>query len=259
MLKAILFDLGDTLFDSKPMKSRAVFEEAGRQAYSYLRTRGHALPEFKTYFQAHYSAVRLAYVWSMIRGREFNCFHVLRKMCRKLKLDLDEQSLRDLGWQWYAPLTEQSTVADDVIPTLAWLRDRGIKLGLVSNTFVPGFVLDRHLAMHALLEYLPVRIYSSEIGYRKPHPYIFQTALRALHVSAADAVFVGDVVRNDVVGARRVGMRTVLRQPAATSRTHRVADFVVRRISEIQQILPALDITCLSEELPLVALAAGTE
>lgn len=239
-LQAILFDLGDTLFDFQPMDTRAVFEQAGRGTYEYLQTRGHKLPPFKRYFRKQYSAVRWAYFWSKISRRDFNGFDLLCRLCRKMDLRLDQRSLRELAWQWYEPVTRYNTVADDVVPTLRKLRDRGLKLAIVSNTFIPGFSLDRHLDMHGLLEFFPVRIYSSEVGYRKPHPRIFQIALNALGVSPAHAIFVGDLVKTDIVGARRAGMVTVLRHPFANSRTHHVADHVVRKISEIHQMLPIL-------------------
>jgi HAD superfamily hydrolase (TIGR01549 family) len=251
MLRAILFDLGDTLFDFEPMDTRAVFERAGWQTYEFLQKRGQRLPPFNRYFRMQYTAVRWSYVWSMVRRREFNSFNLLCRICRRLRIDLDDAGLRELAWLWYSPLTEYTSVAPDVIPILSKFRDRGLKLALVSNTFVPGFVLDQHLALHGLLEFFPVRIYSSEIGHRKPHPRIFRTALDAVGVSARHAVFVGDVVRTDIIGARRAGMGTILRLPAAPSRTHRIADHVVRTLTELYQILPLLGAPA-DAELPLM-------
>jgi HAD superfamily hydrolase (TIGR01549 family) len=239
-LKAILFDLGDTLLDFAPMDSRAVFEQAGRRTYQFLQARGHSLPPFQKYFRRQYSAVRWSYFWSKLRGREFNSFHLLGRMCHKMGLKLDDASLRQLAWEWYEPLTHYSSVHSEVIPTLRRFRDRGLKLGIVSNTFIPGFVLDRHMEMHGLLEFFPVRIYSSEIGYRKPHPRIFQAALDALGVDPKDAIFVGDMVRIDIVGAQRMGMVGILRKRDTETRTHAVADHAVREISEIYRLLPIL-------------------
>jgi putative hydrolase of the HAD superfamily len=240
MLKAILFDLGDTLFDFEPMDTRAVFEQAGRRTYDYLQQRGHALPPYRRYFRMQYSAVRWSYFWSKIRRREFNAFDLLGQVCRRMDLCLDEPTLRELSWLWYFPVTTYSSVAADVIPTLSKLRDRQFKLALVSNTFIPGFVLDRHLELHSLLDFFPTRIYSSEVGYRKPHRRIFQMALDAVGVNPEEALFVGDLVKADIVGARRVGMRAILRHPFATSRSHRLADFVIRRVSDLHEIIPAL-------------------
>jgi len=138
------------------------------------------------------------------------------------------------------PLTEHTRVEDRLVATLAEIREAGLRMGVISNTFVPGFVHDRHLEMAGLLEFFPVRVYSSEVGYRKPDRRIFQTALRQLGVSAGEAMFVGDLVKTDIVGARRMGMRTALKQPFANLRPHRVADHVVRRIADIMEHLPAV-------------------
>ncbi len=236
MLKAILFDLGDTLFDFGHVNRPEVFEQAGRQTYEFLSSKGHSLPPFKKYFSSQVWIVRWAYLWSVLRRREFNVFDLLVKVCDKWDLKLDDATLRE-------PLTT--------------LRDRGLKLALVSNTFIPGFVLDKHLQMHDLLEFFPIRVYSSAVGVCKPHPRIFEEALRQVGVNACDALFVGDIVRKDIIGAQRVGMRAVLRKPHATNGHHRVADFVIRRISELHHIVSTFD-TPAQEELPLEALVSET-
>jgi len=257
MLKAILFDLGDTLFDfEQPMNRAEVFEAAGRKTYDFLASMGHSLPPFARYYKSQVWTVRWAYVWSLLRRREFNAFDLLGKVCQRMQLELDDATMRELAWQWYSPLTQRTRVAADVIPTLTKLRQRGLKLALVSNTFIPGFVLDKHLQMHNLLEFFPIRVYSSAVGVCKPHPRIFEEALSQVGVSACDALFVGDVVRKDIVGAQRVGMRAVLRKPQAVNGHHRVADFVIRRISELHNIVASFDTTAAQEEMPLEALVS---
>ena len=61
MLKAILFDLGDTLFDFEPMNRAEVFETAGRKTYDFLASMGHTLPPFKRYYKSQVWTVRWAY------------------------------------------------------------------------------------------------------------------------------------------------------------------------------------------------------
>ncbi len=111
---------------------------------------------------------------------------------------------------------------------------------MVSNTFVAGAIHDRHLDRHGLLELLPVRIYSSDVGYRKPDRRIFGFALDQLGVSPREAMFVGDLVKTDIVGARRLGMTTVLKQPWGTARSHRRADYVIRQMSELRDVVAGL-------------------
>jgi len=51
---------------------------------------------------------------------------------------------------------------------------------------------------------------SGNVGHEKPHPAIFQAALREMKADAADSLYVGDVYSVDYVGARRAGMQAVL-------------------------------------------------
>jgi putative hydrolase of the HAD superfamily len=51
---------------------------------------------------------------------------------------------------------------------------------------------------------------SGKVGHEKPHPAIFEAALRAMEAEAAESLYVGDVYSVDYVGARQVGMQAVL-------------------------------------------------
>jgi putative hydrolase of the HAD superfamily len=243
MLRAVIFDLGDTLLDFEPMDTRALFRRAARMTYDDLAARGADVPEFERYTRIYFRGVKWSYLWAKLRRREFNSLDLLRKFHRRMGLPADEPLLRELAWLWYAPVTEHTRVEENLGPTLAGIRDAGLRLGVISNTFVPGFVHDRHLEMAGLLEFLPVRIYSSEVGYRKPDKRIFEAALTQLGVTAAETLFVGDLIKTDIIGARRMGMTTALKQPFANLRPHRIADHVVRKIADLIELLPALSAT----------------
>jgi FMN phosphatase YigB (HAD superfamily) len=60
-----------------------------------------------------------------------------------------------------------------------------------------------------LLEHLEFCAFSNEVGEPKPNPKIFRAALDALETGPDHAVHVGDLLRTDVFGARRLGMRTI--------------------------------------------------
>jgi HAD superfamily hydrolase (TIGR01509 family) len=89
------------------------------------------------------------------------------------------------------------------------LRARSLSLALVSNTASPQWLLQPVLERQGLVERLDAIVLSSEVGKRKPHPAIFERALADLGVEAGDALFVGDRLEADVLGASRVGMTTV--------------------------------------------------
>jgi HAD superfamily hydrolase (TIGR01509 family) len=89
------------------------------------------------------------------------------------------------------------------------LRARGLKLALVSNTASPLWLLQPILDRQGLVDRVDAIVLSSEVGKRKPHPAIFEQALTELGVDSNDALFVGDRIEADVLGASRVGMTTV--------------------------------------------------
>lgn len=89
------------------------------------------------------------------------------------------------------------------------LRARGLKLAIVSNTASPQWLLEPVLERQGLVDRVDAIVLSSKVGKRKPHPAIFERALAELGVEAEEALFVGDRIEADVLGASRVGMKTV--------------------------------------------------
>jgi HAD superfamily hydrolase (TIGR01509 family) len=89
------------------------------------------------------------------------------------------------------------------------LRDRGLKIGLVSNAVDPPRLLHEDLARLGVAERLDAAVFSSEVGFRKPHPSIFRAALERLGVEPEATVMVGDSLHHDVGGASQLGMTTI--------------------------------------------------
>ena len=124
---------------------------------------------------------------------------------------------------------------DDVTPVLKELAARGIKVGLISNSHRCLASFQQHFELHGLIA---AALSSSEHGYLKPHPSIFESALKLMDVVAAESVMVGDSVAHDIEGARRVGMRGILvqRSPdAAAASPPEVA--VITDLSELPALL----------------------
>jgi HAD-hyrolase-like len=66
-----------------------------------------------------------------------------------------------------------------------------------------------------------VFVTSARVGYRKPHPRIYQATLERTGFGADDAVFIGDSLRTDVLGPQRVGICSVLLARDAERQLHR--------------------------------------
>ena len=240
-IRGILFDLGDTLLDFGPVDTLRMFEAGARLAYAYLWKIDQPLPPFRVFHRRQLRAVKWRYVWSRIIRREFNSLDVLDKLSLAMGQRLTPAQTEELAWMWYEPLSLVAKVEEGLPAMLAEWRRQGLTLGLVSNTFVPPSVLDRHLAAAGLLEHLPIRVYSCQTRYRKPHPRIFQIALERTGLSPGQTLFVGDSLVADIRGANQAEMMTVLKDPTGQRRLGRVKpDFRIRALRELPGIVVRL-------------------
>jgi FMN phosphatase YigB (HAD superfamily) len=124
------------------------------------------------------------------------------------------------------------------IGTSRWPKsDLGLKLGIVSNTFVTASSLDRHLEQYGILDFFPVRLYSYELDFRKPDARIFKAAAEKIGEKAENILFVGDRINKDIKPAAKAGMRAVLK--AAYTNVGRELPKGVRKINKLSE-LPAL-------------------
>jgi HAD superfamily hydrolase (TIGR01509 family) len=111
-------------------------------------------------------------------------------------------------------------------------------LGLVSN-FDHAPTARRVLADHDVARFFSTIVISDEFGRRKPHPSIFEEALRALDVSPEDALFVGDSVSDDIAGARNAGLRIVWlnAKGEALPPGAPAPDYIIARLGELPALL----------------------
>jgi putative hydrolase of the HAD superfamily len=192
MVKAILLDALGTLIG---------FEPPAPHLQAELRSRGHAISADEaerairaeiTYYRAH-----------LDEGRDAASLHDLRVRCAAA-MDLDVPAAVALD----ALLASLRFFAyPDSAPTLRALRERGIRLVVVSNW---DWSLHERLSQTGLTPLLDGALSSAEVGAAKPDPAIFAAALRVTGTSPEETWHVGDTPEADVEGARAAGLRPVL-------------------------------------------------
>ena len=95
----------------------------------------------------------------------------------------------------------------DVAPALGALRDRGMRLLVVSNW---DSSLPEVLRRSGLGGAVDEVVTSAEVGSRKPDPAIFDAALKLAGCRGSEALHVGDTAEEDVAGARVAGIPALL-------------------------------------------------
>jgi putative hydrolase of the HAD superfamily len=105
-----------------------------------------------------------------------------------------------------ADLRTAMVVFPEVPSVLAELRRRGLTIGVCSNW---NWDLDDVLHSTGVAPLIDDAVTSARVGYRKPHPAVYESVLSALGVTAPEALFVGDSWEPDVLGPIDAGMRSV--------------------------------------------------
>ena len=143
-----------------------------------------------------------------------------------------DAAARDLYDEWAA--CHHFTLYEEVPEVLRALHAEGYTIGLISNTQRSLAAFERHFELEGLFSVL---LSSSEHGYMKPHPSIFEEGLRQAGVAADRAVMVGDSVPHDIAGALRLGMRGILVARSGLSAGAPAAVPVIRSLRELRDHL----------------------
>jgi putative hydrolase of the HAD superfamily len=203
VLRAVLFDWGGTLMQDEWSDEIAL--EGHSAGLTALARDG--LPDATTF--TAYLRDHEAELFPRASENEIDISAVMTGSFREHGVELTDDDVRlflraaqDVWSSYYG-------LAASTHALLESLRSRGLKLGLVSNTASPQWLLQPILERQGIAERVDAIVLSSEVGKRKPHPAIFDHALGELEVDPADALFVGDRLEADVLGASRVGMKTV--------------------------------------------------
>jgi 2-haloalkanoic acid dehalogenase type II len=120
----------------------------------------------------------------------------------------------------------------DTFDCLKLLKSRGYKLGLISNTSFDSY--NKILVKYKLDDYFDASLKSYEVGFIKPCREIFEAMLNKIVVQADEALMIGDNLKDDIEGARAVGIDGIL-----LDRMNKYPQFPKRIISlvELRDIL----------------------
>jgi putative hydrolase of the HAD superfamily len=203
-LEAVLFDWGDTLFQFA--WDEALVEagwEAGLAAVGRDDLPAH--DQAAARFRERY----IPLLWVPGSLEEIEYPGMVRELLEGFGPRLSDDELARFLEAEHAAWAPARQLGDSTHALLDSLRERGLRTGLVSNAFDPGWLLRKDLAQMGLAKRLDVAVFSSDVGKRKPHETIFSAALDSLGIEAERALFVGDRRFEDVRGAKQLGMTTV--------------------------------------------------
>jgi putative hydrolase of the HAD superfamily len=189
VVRAVLFDLDDTLVDTDRAARRAFLEVLGADTNYELW-----LQESDQHFWP-YSRGEVTYEQMRV-GRMAHFLHLSDHRAGPNEAARLEAA-RFVAANWFE-------LFSDVRATFELLRGRGVSVGLITNGD-SGHQREK-VRLAQLENDFDVVIVSGEVGATKPDPAIFRLACERLGVEPAEAVYIGDRLEVDAIGAARAGM-----------------------------------------------------
>jgi putative hydrolase of the HAD superfamily len=215
-IKAVLFDLGETLLEFGKVEKVNLFKEGAKTSYEFLRSCGQPVGNFQKYFWHSLISLRLHNFFSNITGKDFDSLVLLKKIGWKKGIKLNRRQWEQFAWLWYEPLSKVCITKPDIAETLTRLKEAGLKLGILSNTFINSSTLEKHLEQLGILKFFDTRLYSYQFRFRKPDPRIFITAATAIGEKLPNILYVGDRIDNDIAPAIELDMYAALKNTYST-------------------------------------------
>ena len=202
MIRAVLFDLDDTLFDHRGTSRRAL--AAVRAATPAFQS--WPLDEFERRHARMLEELHRGGVmqgsWSVDEAREER----FRRLLSQSGIETGSEQAGEAARLYRRTYLAERRLVPGADALLRVLR-RSVRLGIVSNNILAE--QEDKLAYFNLRSVFDVLVVSAEEGVSKPEPGIFRVALARLGCPAEDAVMVGDTWAADILGAASVGMRAV--------------------------------------------------
>lgn len=239
MLKAVLFDLDDTLFSTTKFAGKArraavrAMVETGLDVpeEDVLRELDEVITEFSSNYDHHFDKL-------------------LQRMRPSALEHLNSAVIVAAGVVAYHN-TKIAELApfDDVYPLLEGLRSAGIRTGIITH----GWTVKQaeKIIRLGLLPYLdPQAIFiSDQIGISKPNPKLYLTVLNDLALAPQEVMYVGDNLANDIAPPKSLGMLTTWARRAAkhtpeetgVQPLHTVDDFV--ELAKVLREVYGVDVT----------------
>jgi putative hydrolase of the HAD superfamily len=228
-IKAVLFDVDDTLFDRKLAQKKVctlIAKQLPQIFDAFAPER--ILEAFLESDQISTDIFNSGAPSEGLRDKRTSLFLQL--------LDIHENyipAVTGLYVQDY-PLVDAAMAG--AIPVVKNLS-RKFRVGVISNGFPD--VQYRKLETMGLYDLFSCIVLSEVIGIRKPDAAIFQKAASLIHLKPADCLYVGDSYTNDVIGAKNAGMQACWLNPESLKPQNETikADLIINELAELPALL----------------------
>jgi len=222
MLKSVLFDLDNTLIDFLTFK-----KETAKAAAKAMIKQGLPATEIEVYGK----------IFSVYDEKGIEYQKTFYEVVKQYDLEINlAEKIQQAGIIAYQQKKYQVLRPYPLVkPTLKKLREKGLKLGIISDA--PRNKAWQRLVLTGLEKEFDFVITHSDTQEFKPHPSAFTLALKKLGVLPDAVLFVGDNPVRDIKGAKTVGMKTCLARYGQVFKGKVDSDFEIERFEDLLKVI----------------------
>lgn len=236
MIKAILFDLDDTLYHYGPA------HESGLEAsYKLLKKE---IKISKRKFN-HLFNLSKTEVKNQLAGTASSHNRILyfQRLVEKTHKTVEPELIMKLYNAYWDTFLKNMVLKEGALETLKKLKKQDIKISLVSDLTTQ--IQLRKIHRLRLTSYIDHLVTSEEAGSEKPHAIMFLLALNKLDLLHDEVLFVGDSQRKDILGANATKIKTAWltgkRKKKRNVEDYKFPNYYIKKIPEVLNIVEELN------------------
>lgn len=198
-IEHVFFDLDHTLWD---------FERNSALTFEHILKKNKVAISPDKFIEV-YSPINFEY-WSRYRNnlisKEVLRYGRLKDAFDVLGISVQEHLIHSLSEDYITYLSNYNHLFDGTLELLQYLKPK-YKLHIITNGFEE--VQHKKLKNSGIIKFFETIVTSEMAGVKKPHPKIFEYALKKANTSAEKSVMIGDNLEADINGANAIGFKTV--------------------------------------------------
>lgn len=163
---------------------------------------------------------------------------VIRELVREAGVEIGDVDAERIRAACCLPGSVLEVPRPGALEALRWAERRGLRVALVTNVlWRTGADSLRDWLERGVGDCIDAYVTSIDVGWRKPHPAMFERALAELGVTASEAVMVGNSRAADIAPAKRLGLRTVLVRSSERSASEAEPDATIDEVAALPELL----------------------
>lgn len=237
VIKTILFDLDDTLYDYESTHKKSMNE-----VYTFLKNKiKMTREEFLQLFNTSKEEIKMELSGT---ASSHNRILYFQRFVEKTHKTVEPTLILDLYYSYWKSFLKEMKIEESTLNTLKELKKKDFKIIIVSD--MTTNIQLKKIKKLKLTPYVDFLVTSEETGSEKPHSIMFLSALRKANSLTGEAIMIGDSRNKDIAGANAIGIKSILINPLLKEsekvpKDYKKPNYIIKKISEVLKILEELN------------------